>query len=298
MLGARGMFDADSRSSARLEADTQVEPVHVEMFPPQEVLQRSTSFDLHQAYRRWTAAAAVELPLYRDLLGVLNGLRDRLVLLEQEGDDFFYLHVGTMVVEQAGFDMTGFRLSELPGPLAVLYRDVTRDAVDMAEPRFVRLSAERGERTLFWERLILPFRRHAASPARMVATFVNQIDSVEQILLQVFQETHVGLMVLRPIRDKEGSVVDCWVVLANVRAGRFFGFDPASAASRRLRALDSVLAEDRIWNRLFSGAGTSRAAIVTIHQMGHLISVSKAGNYLVLRLSDPASDDASVVFVD
>lgn len=298
MLGARGMFNADDRSSARLAADTQVEPIHVEMFPPQEVLQRSTCFDLHQAYRRWTAAAAVGLPLYRDLLGVLNGLRDRLVLLEQEGDDFFYLHVGTLVVEQAGFDMTGFRLSELPGPLAVFYRDVTRDAVDVSEPRFVRLSAQRGDRTLFWERLILPFRRHAASPVRMVATFVNQIDSVEQILLQVFQETHVGLMVLRPIRDKEGSVVDCWVVLANVRASRFFGFDPASAASRRLRALDSVLSEDRIWNRLFSGAGTSRAAIVTLHQMGHLISVSKAGTYLVLRLSDPASDDASVVFVD
>jgi hypothetical protein len=293
------MFSAESWASAKPAAGMPVvEPAHVEMFAPQEVLHRSTSFDLHQAYRRWAAAAATELPLYRDLLGLLNGLRNRVVLLEQEGDDFFYLHVGAMIVEQAGFDMTGFRLSELPGPLAAFYRDVTRSAVDMAEPRFVRLSAQRGERMLFWELLILPFRRHAASPMQMVAIFVSQADSVERILLQVFQETQVGLMVLRPIRDNDGAIVDGWVVLANVRASRFFGFDPTTTSSRRLRTLDSVLGEDRIWNRLFNGTDTSQAVIVTLHQMRHLISVSKAGNYLVLRLSDPASDDASVVFVD
>lgn len=298
--GTRMMFGADQGAPATVAAaeTLTVDPVHVEMFAPEEVLHRSSSFELHQAYRRWSAAAAGGLPLFRDALGLLDGLRDRLVLLEEDGDDFFYLHVGEMIVEQAGFDMTGLRLSELPGPLAAIYRDATREAVAASQPRYMRLSAQRSDRTLFWERLILPLRRHASGGLRMVATVVNQVDSVEQILLQVFQETHVGLMVLRPICDKEGAITDCWVMLANVRASRFFDYNPATAASRRLRALDSVLCQDRLWNRLFNSTETSRAAIVTIHQMGHLISVSRAGDFLVLRLSDPASDDASVVFVD
>jgi hypothetical protein len=74
------------------------------------------------------------------------------------GDDFLYRVYGTLIAQQAGMEMTGKRVRDIPAPLVAVYFLATYRAVMQGRrPMFAHHSTHHDIQIAEWDRLILPF---------------------------------------------------------------------------------------------------------------------------------------------
>jgi hypothetical protein len=270
-----------------------------DVFPGEDVLHRSDASDLKFAFRAWQAIATREQPAYAQMHHLLRRFDRFALLLEPDGDDLYYLHMGQGIVEEIGLDMTGRYLSEMPGELMPHLRDMTAEVIARFVPRYARNISTFEDRTLFWERVVLPVRRSGRSGDVLALSVVAPLSTVSQILHAVFRESPFATLVAVPIHDEGGRIVDGWVVLANESARRRIGHDPKAEQDRRVRARRSLFADDRLWSRLVpDGKPCDTAVPFRLNDADMIACARTVGEYLVLRVLEVGARTTDIFLID
>ncbi|CAN1528854.1 Protein of unknown function DUF1457 [Rhabdaerophilaceae bacterium] len=144
----------------------------------------------------------------------IDYLRNDLMILRTAGqNDWRYLHYGSSIAAQAGFDMTGKCVSDFKGPTREfylhVYQRVHRERRPLATAH--RLGVF-GERPL-WERLILP-----VGPKTGVETMfvLNKVRETEKDISHIFARARGrAMLILQFRRDADRSIVDAEIIGAN-----------------------------------------------------------------------------------
>ena len=147
----------------------------------------------------------------------LEYLRKDLMILRAEGErDWRYVHYGSNIAAQAGFDMTGKCVSDFKGVTRDFYLDVY---ARVRRERRALATAHRlgqfGERPL-WERLILPL-----GTPEMVTTMLvlNKVREIEKDISHHFVRARGrGMFILQFRRDSRNEIIDAEIIGANARA--------------------------------------------------------------------------------
>lgn len=126
-------------------------PSSLEDHPRLDFLQRYWSERRHRPHL--PPSSEIDAAMMKPALGYI-------MLLEpmHHGDDFLYRVYGTAIAAQAGMEMTGKRVRDVPIPLvAVFFLASYRAVLLMRRPLFARHQTHHDIQVAKWDRLILPF---------------------------------------------------------------------------------------------------------------------------------------------
>jgi diguanylate cyclase (GGDEF)-like protein/PAS domain S-box-containing protein len=197
---------------------------------------------------RSLADAAGLAPLDRVLAALDPEILQAVEVLEQLADgDWLYLRFGPSLVAANAEDMTGHRVGDLSPRVGKVYREaLDRMAHDHRPLLAVGKTFVPGERQ-FWERLALPCRD--ADGAFRVLTYVRPHGTREDLITAVFEASQDGMLAVRAVRDRQGSIVDGRIVSANRKACEYAGYSAKDMLEASFKKLFTGLVARRIWRR-------------------------------------------------
>jgi PAS domain-containing protein len=189
--------------------------------------------DLHSRLRNPAASFALTLwqlkrtgdapPQESDFLaaGVDRFAEDLMVLRPLGDDDWRYERYGARIAHDAGFDMTGRRVSDFHGVLSDFFRGIYQRAVRERRPIATLHRYGHFRERPIWERLVMP----VAAGANVCGLYVvNRVREIDQDLsyIKTRGRDH-GLIVLQFRRNAAGHVADALIVSANKAARALVG---------------------------------------------------------------------------
>lgn len=138
-----------------------------------------------------------------------------------DGDDWLYEKFGSQVAHESGFDLSGMRVSELPGDIADLAQSHLHRTFKTQKPLYVtqRTSATRTRTT--WEQILLPFS--LASGKFCVLSYSLPVSQRYQVINGILDSTTDGILTLAAMRDMDGQLADFIIEDANEAAVLLFG---------------------------------------------------------------------------
>jgi PAS domain-containing protein len=179
---------------------------------------------------------------------------DLMILRPLPGDDWFYEHYGARIAQDAGFDMTGRRVSDFHGVLSTFFRDIYARAVRERRPiATLHRYGHYRERPL-WERLVLPVATDGVLSGLYVINRVREIDQDLSYIKTRAREN--GLIVLQFRRDKTGHVAEAVIVSANKAAREMTGRRLDELVEQPICAMFPDLAGTALWRRYLEVAET------------------------------------------
>jgi PAS domain-containing protein len=197
-----------------------------------------------------------DIPFETDLpMRRLDYLRDDLMILRPlEGRDWFYEHYGKGIALNAGFDMTGRKVSDFQGVLRDFYADIYERVRRERRPlATLHRLGNFGERPL-WERIILPVGTYRTVTGLYV---VNKVREMENDISQLTARARGrGLIVLQFSRNEYGTIVDAIVVGANALALGITGRRLDEMIGQSMLALFPGLIEAGLWSLYLKVAET------------------------------------------
>jgi PAS domain-containing protein len=210
----------------------------------------------------WVMSRGVrDMPLESDLPSKrLDYLRDDLMILRPlEGRDWFYEHYGKSIALNAGFDMTGRKVSDFQGVMGEFYTQVYERVCRERRPlaTWHRLGAF-DERPL-WERIILP-----VGTARTVTGLyvVNKVREMEKDISHLTARARGrGLIVLQFRRNAQHEIVEATIVGANALARTITGRRLDEMIGQSMLKLFPGLVEAGLWSLYLKVAETQHPEI-------------------------------------
>lgn len=143
-------------------------------------------------------------------------VRDNLMTLVPDGDEFRYEHYGSQIAEASGFDMSGRSTSDFDSDLGRFFRDKYQEALHRRRPLYTEHHAEHARSVLSWERLMLPVR--GTDGAHRIVCFNTPLDKKGTMFDGLLDASLDGILLLRPVFDGSGAVADFVFAIANRRA--------------------------------------------------------------------------------
>lgn len=190
----------------------------------------------------------------------LDYLRDDLMILRPlDGQDWLYEHYGKGIALNAGFDMTGRKVSDFQGVMGEFYAEIY-DRVRRERRPLATLHrlGEFGERPL-WERIILPVGTDRTVTGLFV---VNKVREMENDISQLTARARGrGLIVLQFVRNPEREIVDATVVGANALARTITGRRLDEMIGRSMLVLFPGLVEAGLWSLYLKVAETQQPEV-------------------------------------
>lgn len=150
-----------------------------------------------------------------------------------EDDDYLYLSEGSNVVAATEFDLSGLRLSKLPGPVGELLKAKFDDAITAEQPVYFAHRALLAKKVNYWERLVLPARSDAG--AKGLVLFSMPL-SVQRLNLESIVETSAeGMLFFRKVDSGADAQFELMCETANSAAGRILERDEAAFIGVEIR---------------------------------------------------------------
>lgn len=152
----------------------------------------------------------------------LRWCRSNLSEISMEADsDWFYEAFGAQIVQGAGFDLSGMRVSDLPEDVAALTRSHLHRTFTSQKPLYVtqRTSATRTRTT--WEQILLPFT--SGTGKFCVLNYSLPVSQRYQLINGILDSTTDGILTLAAIRAEQGQLADFIIEDANEAAILLFG---------------------------------------------------------------------------
>lgn len=139
----------------------------------------------------------------------------------ESNQDWLYESFGSQVAQEAGFNLSGMRVSELPYDIAELAKSHLERTEKSRQPLYVtqRTSATRTRTT--WEQILLPFK--LPSGQFCVLSYSLPVSQRYQLINGILDSTTDGILTLAAIRDANGQLADFIIEDANEAAILLFG---------------------------------------------------------------------------
>lgn len=150
----------------------------------------------------------------------------------ETNDDWLYEAFGSQVAQEAGFDLSGMRVSELPDDIAALARSHLHRTYSTQKPLYVtqRTSATRTKTT--WEQILLPFTSNSGKFC--VLNYSLPVSQRYQLINGILDSTTDGILTLAAIRDGNAQLADFIIEDANEAAILLFGGVTADVVNAQL----------------------------------------------------------------
>lgn len=211
-------------------------------------------------YTLWAMARGKrDMPVETDLpSNRLDYLRDDLMILRPlEDGDWLYEHYGKQIAFNAGFDMTGKKVSDFQGGLGAFYSEIyARVAQERRPLATLHRFGSYGERPL-WERIILPVGKNDAVSGLYV---VNKVREVEKDISQLTVRARGrGLIVVQFVRNERHEIVDATIVGANAIARTITGRRLDEMIGRSMLVLFPGLIKAGLWALYLKVEATQQA---------------------------------------
>ena len=172
-------------------------------------------------------------------------LRDTMILVEVNAQNFFYEHYGEGIAQISGFSMQGKHTEEFGGSIGEFFTSCYRASLDNRQMMLTFHRAALSVQVHMWERLILPCTHEGTN--RLVV--INRPRQFQADLLQMIIETSpVGILAVRAVRNADEDVVDGIILATNRRCAQFLGYDETKAQDGFLTENIPFVAQTNLWN--------------------------------------------------
>lgn len=202
-------------------------------------------------------------PLLKDLYGFEdeNHLEDAM-LLQQQGDDFVYVHQGTRSVHEYGKVFRGALLSSIPGNLSLSLRRQYNTASTTMRPRYLQFRTDFSARHVRWERIVLPIVSDEKMTTRYLLIYSEPLDDKLDILQAAFDRSAIGMVAATRTIGEDRTLEDATVLLANQRARSMLGMDDQQLPVSTVRDLRAWIQNIRKWELLDEPKTTQGKTII------------------------------------
>lgn len=225
----------------------------------------------------------------------LRWCRGNLSQISQEASgDWIYEVFGSQIIQEAGYDLAGMRISELPSDIAALESGHLSRTFKTGKPLYVtqRTSATRTKNT--WEQILLPFQ--LPDESFCVLSYNLPVSQRYQLISGILDSTTDGILTLTAMRNAEGQLADFIIEDANESAVQLFGGVTADV-------INAQLSQDyqEIYNSNFfriaqhtteTGQPVRAEVSFTIHRQHRWLRVAaaKSGDGAVITFTDVTDD--------
>ncbi|MCR9267832.1 MAG: PAS domain-containing protein, partial [Alphaproteobacteria bacterium] len=189
---------------------------------------------IRDLFREWTELASdAGLPPLAKFAPERRPLQSaNLMVLAPEQDGYRYRYYGSHIAQASGFDMTGRSTADFDSDVGRFFTVKYDQTLASRKPLYTLHRASHARGVLLWERLILPL----ADPngAEVLVCYNVPADNKSDAFDALMDSSTDGILLLRPVQDAAGDVVDFLVAIANRRAAEIFRVDSALAGKRLL----------------------------------------------------------------
>ncbi len=210
-----------------------------------------------------SSRSAGAAPLLRDLYGFEEETRlEDVMLLQQQGDDFIYVHQGTNSVIEYGKIFRGVLLSSIPGTMSQSFRRHYNAAVYDMRPRYMQFRTDFSARHVRWERIVLPLVSDEKQTTKFLLLYSEPLDDKLEILQAAFDRSPIGMIAAAKTIGEEKSLEDAAILLINNRARSMLGIDEDSPSISTVRDLRAWIQNVRKWAQTGDPKTTSGKTII------------------------------------
>ena len=178
-----------------------------------------------QLFSNWEMWEARDgsLPVYSDdRKAALQWCYPSLIELHKEDDgEWLYGHFGDRVADDAGYNLSGMRLSDLPDDISAVARKTYNKVYDTGGPLYTTHKTSITKTKTTWERLILPFRD--LNGQFLLLVFSLPVTHRYQIISTLIEANSDGVISLSALRNPNGKISDFLIEDANDPACALFG---------------------------------------------------------------------------
>ncbi|MEP0520531.1 MAG: PAS domain-containing protein [Hyphomicrobiales bacterium] len=164
-----------------------------------------------------------ELPqLTSERRASLRWCRSNLSEISLEADnEWLYEAFGAQIVQGAGFDLSGMRVSDLPDDVAALTHAHLHRSFTSQKPLYVTLRTSATRTKTTWEQILLPFTSDAGKFC--VLSYSLPVSQRYQLINGILDSTTDGILTLSAVRNEQGQLADFIIEDANEAAILLFG---------------------------------------------------------------------------
>ncbi len=222
---------------------------------------------------------------------VLSAFGEDLMVLEPTADgDYLWTHYGREIARYACVDRLGQKVSEMLPDMARFTADCLGRALAENRPLYTVRRSDDTPRVGLWERLILPTT--ARDGRRRIVVFSRPMQFREDLLDAVLDTSPCGIVVLRALRNAEGSVEQAVIVTVNRRTAELCGQPDVDLHDADGRTSLPFLADPAIWRRCRHAIELRRSDTIETSLLREgsttwlRIAVAPLGEGLLLTLTD------------
>jgi len=202
-------------------------------------------------------------PLLRDLYGFEEETQlDNAMLLQQQGDDFIYVHQGTKSVHEYGKIFRGVLLSSIPGNMGLSFRHNYNTSVADMKPRYMQFRTDFSARHVRWERIVLPLVSDERQTTKFLLLYSEPLDDKLEILQAAFDRSPIGMVAATKTIGEEKALEDAAILLINNRARSMLKIDEESPPISTVRDLRAWVNNVRKWEQTSEPKTTSGKTII------------------------------------
>ena len=196
---------------------------------------------LHARLGRIPTYAEFNINAFQDCIGNI------MVMLPVD-DDYFYMNFGAAIARDAGFDMTGKRLTDFSKHLGVKFKECYDACIRTRRPALTLHTAAYKVSVHSWERLIL-LVSGAAEDDLMLIVYNSPRENKYDIIDAILQASTNGILAITPVFDDDGQICDGVVIAANKAVEAIVGVPVEKLADTRLLETFPGLLENGVWDR-------------------------------------------------
>lgn len=192
---------------------------------------------IRQLYREWQDSAGPDgIPAYSVFDPDRRPLMSAdLMVLTPEQAGYRYRHYGANIARASGFDMTGRSTVDFDSDVGRFFAAKYDQTLATRKPLYTLHRASHARGVLLWERLILPVEE--ADGGVLLVCYNVPADNKSDAFDALMESSTEGLLLLRPVHDPDGTVIDFVVAMANRRAEEIFQISRSLAGKRLLESL-------------------------------------------------------------
>ena len=250
--------------------------------------------DIVALYRRWIAErdlrGAVPESAIFDANGPLQSMRDNLMMLEADGDNFVYRHYGAAIAGPLGASMVGRFVTDFNSEVGAFFQDCYRRTLLRRQPMYTVHFASHAPSVLTWERLILPLKDGDGRDC--ITAYARPLESRHELLEAVLNVTRDAILALRARRDNAGERTGWLILVANSAFARIMGVDAPDLSGRTVTETfdrwPALAMEDDCRNAMQSRTSIDREVVIDIDGEPRCFAVviGPLGDGCVVHLTD------------
>ena len=250
--------------------------------------------DIVALYRRWIAErdvrGAIPESAIFDANGPLQSMRDNLMMLEADGDNFVYRHYGAAIAGPLGASMVGRFVTDFNSEVGAFFQDCYRRTLLRRQPMYTVHFASHAPSVLTWERLILPLKDGDGRDC--ITAYARPLESRHELLEAVLNVTRDAILALRARRDSAGERAGWLILVVNAAFARIMGVDAQGlsgrSASESLGRWPALGMEDDCHSAMQTRTSIQREIVIAVDGEPHYFTafVGPLGDGCVVHLTD------------